>query len=446
MLFIGSLYASSLFSNAIGDPLSSKWATAMGALSLLSAPAMIIAALYLESDDVSAQPDSLIHHKSFRVKVLTAIGGFFFFSFLLASYGVQARNGFSIVIGVTLLGIPLGIFYMLSTALNSVWMHRNPGLGVGLAQGAFGLGTIVFSSVFDKLIRIFGNSSSIWVSGLILGVPTLIAAQVVRWPNQSAALEAEKDVESEQLYSSDESDAGEKIAFSELYHESTFWVYMAIVFCSQTGFALVPFFFEIAFSFGIQQERAVLLFQIANAVGTSWRLLGGVISDALSVRNTRIGSKFLLIILLCAQSLSFGCLAIASVFQFKWSCALFAISSITLFICFAGGACACAVLSRDLYGCNAPTVYGSAAGFATGIGEALATLVVARTLSPVEGPAKYTTPYILLTAASLIGLLCASFAKKSEMVFPGLDTNKNHSGIGNYGSLKLQNGGTLSLA
>lgn len=431
--FIGSFFATGVFNTAIDDavspssPLRGKWAGAMGPFSLLSAPIMILSAVYLEK--------ALVGNKSRRVKLLSGFSSLFFFSFALAAAGVRHANSALVTIGVILLGIPLGTFYFLCTELLGAWVPRRRGLAVGCGQASFGLGTIVFSTVFSVLVHQLGAATAIWCAGMLLGIPALLATMFLSWP-KSSPIPGDVECRSNEIRM-DSSMAGRKVELKALLRDPPFWQYLALVFCSQTGFAMVPFFFEMGDSYGGKPSTVVLFFQICNAIGTAARLGSGMLSDMLSSGSTS-GARKLMIILLALQTMAFGALALTHESRFT----VFAICSILLFVAFAGGACACAVLARDLYGTtNSGTVYAFGAGLAIGFGESIAAQVVTITLNNASigmGAAKFSSAFWVLTACSLFGFGCAVGVRRSKLAFPRMacDVRYGNEHTVMYGSVR----------
>jgi len=419
---IGSFYATGVFSSAIDSKqsvITGVWASSMSSMILLVTPSMIGGAIFLDSGEIST--------KSFKVRSLTAVSSFFFCGFAIAGNGIRYQSPWSIVIGVSLLGIPLGIFYLLCTELLTAWMPNNAGLAVGLGQAAFGLGTTVFSGLFSALTNWYGTYNAVWLSGFILGIPVILATFLVSWPECQMCDEEfsaqEMGYTSLSSHPDDCEILGEKLPLAVLSSSSSFFLYIVIVFCSQTGFAMVPFFFDMGTSFGSELDNVILLFQIANIVGTLARLLGGILADFLSIPTGNNGAKTLMSVLLGLQALAFLSLGIAT--NFKNSFWVFILASIVLFVTFSGGACISAVLPRQLFGSeNAATVYGCGGGIAMGCGESSASFLVANLISRgAKSPIKFRTSFFILALISFVGFVSAKCVRKSKEAFWSSDKN-----------------------
>lgn len=420
---VGSFYATGVFNSAIDEEvppdskLRGRWATGMGFLTLLTAPVMVGSALYLNAGEFVP-----VGIKTRRVKALGGIGALSFLGFALAATGVRQNQPTSLTLGVVLLGIPLGVFYFLCTELLGAWLPKHRGLAVGCGQAAFGLGTIVFSAVFDELVHHFGACAAITIAGFLLGFPAMVAAAVSSWPANCYSDDVEcgkSESECDSFLSNlDEQPGSEVVPIKTLFRDISFWQYLIVVFCSQAGFAMVPFFFEMGTAYNLSTTNTIVLFQVCNALGTVARLGGGVISDVLAGSNGLGGARKLMILLLGVQSLGFLVLAVGS----KADVVVFSACAIMLFISFSGGACACALLARDLFGnTNSGTVFAVGGGLAIGLAESGASQMVATTLSHPAfntGTSKFTIAFSVLTVTSVIGLLGAMMSRHSSYAFP----------------------------
>lgn len=247
---------------------------------------------------------------------MAAVSSLLFCSFAIATNGIRFQSSWFVLLGVSLLGIPLGIFYLLCTELLTAWMPNNAGLAVGLGQPAFAMGSILFSGCFNSLVHSLRTANAVRLSGLLLDVPVLFASFLVSWPGTQICEEECGDQEigyTEQASDSTKEEVrGENIQLAVLLRSSCFWLYMLGVFCSQTGFATVPFFFDMGTSFGSRLENVILLFQIVNTAGTLSRLCGGILADSLPIPIGKNGTKTLMVILPALQTLAFLSLGIVT--------------------------------------------------------------------------------------------------------------------------------------
>eukprot|EP00171_Calliarthron_tuberculosum_P015960 IDg15960t1 len=106
MFFAGAIYAVGVFDPSISattPALAGIWASSMAVMTLISAPAMILAALYLANNSEDEQIQ-----KTIKLRVLGSIGGLCFLGLSIGSFGVTKISKFLVCLGVAFQGIPFG--------------------------------------------------------------------------------------------------------------------------------------------------------------------------------------------------------------------------------------------------------------------------------------------------------------------------------------------------
>lgn len=299
-------------------------------------------------------------------------------------------------------------------------MPERPGLAVGCGQMAFGMGAIVFSSVFNALLKAVGCVNALYVTAALWSIPALLSTLCIEWPPPDSGGGGGGGGASDS--SGDElSLKPVKISWKVLPFLPSVWLYMGVAFTIQAEFGLVPYFFKIGHSFNKPMHTLVDAFQIANLLGTAGRLFAGILADSLGCGWGHLfsGAKNLMVILMALQTILFFSLSpLSAAGNFDG----FMVVVLLLFIVSGAGACDAAVLARDLFSpANSSIMFGVGAGLTMGIGEA----VSAGLLSFVDGmhssadtiPSSYNVYYFIGGWWSFGGLLCILFVERCEEAF-----------------------------
>lgn len=113
MFLAGSLYALGVFSRALGHAspsgnLGDVLTSSMAVMSLVSAPAMLVAGVYMDGG-VDTESDSFGATKTCRLRILSILGAASFAMFVLAGIGADRDNASLLRIAVDVQGVSLGI-------------------------------------------------------------------------------------------------------------------------------------------------------------------------------------------------------------------------------------------------------------------------------------------------------------------------------------------------
>lgn len=294
--------------------------------------------------------------------------------------------------------------YLISLELLAAWSPARPGLAVGLGNLAYGLGTIAFSGLFEYLLERVKCSTALFITGIALVFFSAPSIALLSWPckkcsTQGGFPESYADVD----------DEGELISWRKLPFLIPFWHYVLAIFAGQTGYAFIPYFFNIGRSFGMSSTTVIRSYQIAITCSTVFRLLVGVLSDCLKWGNGffSIGSKNVTLLLFIMQSFSY--IALIS-FSQTLNYDGFVFSASVILMVFAGVAVESAVLARDIFSpSNSSLIFGVGASIAMGIGEVMSGKIMAAVdlsaRSAELSPEKYNMFYVIGVVLSIQGFL-----------------------------------------
>lgn len=295
---------------------------------------------------------------------------------------------------------------MVSLEILIAWFPQHPGLGVGLCMTGFGLGPVVFSEIFDAIIKAVDVVSAARLSSLGFTVSTLAFVPFVRLP-----------LAVEYVPMEDEADAkltleGEKIEPQTLPFLRDFWLYMIAVFAAQVDFALLPYYFEMGADYNVSHSTIVRSFQVSNIGAALARLGVGALTEY-------VGSMRLTAILLFLQTALFGLFAIAAAMR---SFAGFFFIALSILVSYSGLTCASAMLARDMFGTtNSTIVFCIGAGITMGLGEFFATWFIGTLEASVphtNGPSRFNAFFALSAFISLVGAASIICASRCSAAFP----------------------------
>lgn len=247
--------------------------------------------------------------------------------------------------------------------LLAVWNPSGTGFAVGVGQMIFGLGSMVYATLYDRLSSIFTFSDSFIVIASVLSIPTFFLSFMICFPFTDSSKSGRPGATSPQAES-----------ICSLVRSQSFWLYVVCILGAQSGFAFIPFFQKFSTSFYINSSTsAITAFNLILLSTSLLRPVAGVLIDCLGVGQGAfsIGSKNFICLLLAIQMGLFGILTFHVEKGGYW-----------VFVIIVGGisgvlacsACVAPVLARDLFGEEyAVAAFGIGGALALGLGEVSST-------------------------------------------------------------------------
>lgn len=168
---IGTVYAWSVFKQAIADDIGASVANVEWAFS--------IAILFL---GLSAAALGHFVEQDIKKSAILATG-FFVAGMIGTGFSIQQKSllGIYLFYGVVM-GIGLGIGYLTPIKNLMLWFKENKGLGTGLAVAGFGLAKMIFSPVMIELQVRIGLWQMFVILGSVFAVMMLTGAWLIRKP------------------------------------------------------------------------------------------------------------------------------------------------------------------------------------------------------------------------------------------------------------------------
>lgn len=280
----------------------------------------------------------------------------------------------------------------------------------------FGLGTIIFSYVFNMLISMFSLENAFYVSGSLISVPLIALCFQMKWPPQ-CALPLSNSTDEEMSLISNRSEQEARLSIGNLPLLPGFWLYMICISCAQASFSLIPYYFKVAHAFHESTGLAVHSFQACMLIGTLVRPFVGIMCSNVKTKRGYfcIGSKNVTLILLAVQMVQF--LLLIPISDKNWNIG-FEVTSCILLAMLSTGACCGPLLAREVFGSeNSALVFGVAGSLAMGSGECIAVLMMSalhdKTSSEAIG---YNRFYVFGSVWSGCGLIACAFLQKQRRV------------------------------
>lgn len=300
--------------------------------------------------------------------------------------------------------------YILALELLATWSPSRPGLAVGVGHLGFGLGTIAFAEFFEVLLKHFPCGIAFAITSGILLISSISSIAWISWPCEPRNFQTVQSEGNDAIEGQCEVISLKKLPFIQL-----FWYYVLAIFAGQTGFAFIPYFFDIGRSFGRSSSTVVRSYQLATACATVFRLVSGFLSDILK-RNDgfySIGSKNVTLLLFILQFLSYVFLIVFSRGLNYWG---FVFCASAILMVFAGISVESAILARDIFSpLNASLIFGTGGSIAMGAGEVffgkLMEYVDQRARSGSALPEKYNWFYITGIVFSIQGFVSSMILK-----------------------------------
>lgn len=293
---------------------------------------------------------------------------------------------------------------------------------------AFGVGTIVLTCVFSKLITGFNHVTAIFLSSCILVATAVFPCILLRWPS-----EGEISIELNQH----EEDA-DKIEWYDVLKVPNFWFYTVAVFTTGATYMFNPYFFKIGPLFNATFDQLVFWFTFSNLVSTILGLFGTTLTDYVGFGTGFwfSGAKNVSMILMVMQCVSLMVMIITSRLEIFWAFVVIKTLLKIVGVCHLGNS---AILARDLFGSkNGCIVFGFGAGLALGSGEGVSALIMAG-IEAVKGQmnsaSDYNSFFWLATVWSMVGLSCLAATHRQITPRVAMRSNCEVSVSTEYGTL-----------
>lgn len=303
-------------------------------------------------------------------------------------------------------------------------MPSHSGLAVGCGQMAFAFGTMVFSQIFQSLLRYFHIDSVFYITAALLFIPSAVSCMFLSWPREPA-YEAYGTEDDFLLHEQE----AKTISIREMLRLPVFWCYVSTILASQAAFAFYPYFFKLGAAFGSSEQAIVNSFEIVLLVSTISRPFIGVVADKLKWGHGHfsIGPKNMMTLFLFVQMIIF-----VLMIQFSHSGNFdgFVVAASVIFIVYSSGGCGAALLARDVFGAkNSSLVFGLGAGFGFGFGEFLSgeLMSVIDSVNNARGPTqcRYIPFYVIAILWSLIGLVSCAVMQKHGSKLSSLEVRRD---------------------
>lgn len=304
--------------------------------------------------------------------------------------------------------------FILSLELLAAWSPQHPGLAVGLGEMVSMFGAMVFSALYEVLIKRLGCLSALYLSTTWLFLVTFAASFFLKWPPAAFS----DDPEQREI---SEARSQQCISWQRLLLIPAFWLYVFVVVIGQTGFVFIPYFFTVGLSFGRPMHVLVNWFGVACLASGLTRPFAGIMSDSFKHGEGRfsIASKNTAVVMLFSQAGLFMLLIPTSFFGY-FTASMVCIS--LLLITFTSMECVALMLARQLFGlANSALVFGAGGFIGFGLGEYIPTKLMSVVIATGPGggssPSRYIPFYVLCVFWSAGGLMGSLLMTRCNRTF-----------------------------
>lgn len=182
-------------------------------------------------------------------------------------------------------GLGSGFAYGACISCIQKWLPHRRGLASGLACGAFGLSTVVFTPVSNGLMGLFTvdgvvNFTPVFlILAVVFAVLGLTAASFIRLPDEGyiRSLKLEKSAVSTQ----------KNYRISEAIRTPVFWcLFFSIFFVNGTWNLCVPLIKDLGVARGLSVSAAVACVSFTGITNAAGRIIMSTVSDKLGRTNT----------------------------------------------------------------------------------------------------------------------------------------------------------------
>lgn len=182
-------------------------------------------------------------------------------------------------------GLGSGFAYGACISCIQKWLPHRRGLASGLACGAFGLSTVVFTPVSNALMGLFTTDGIVnftpvfLILAVVFAVLGLVAAFFVKLPGEEylASLNLEKKAVAQQ----------ENYTLGQAMKMPVFWcLFFSIFFINGTWNLCVPLIKDLGIERGLSASAAIACVSFTGVTNAAGRIIMSTLSDKLGRTNT----------------------------------------------------------------------------------------------------------------------------------------------------------------
>lgn len=285
-------------------------------------------------------------------------------------------------------GIGIGFCYVCPLSTCIKWFPDKKGLITGVTVGAFGLGSLIFKTVIERLLIAVGVSQTFFYLGIIYLVLIILGSQFLKLPLKDELITSKKP---------EADDEKSNLTVKEMLKTKNFpMIWIMFLLGTMSGLLVIGLAKDIGVQLaGLSADTAANVVAIIALFNAGGRLIWGALSDKLG----RMKVVLILFIVTSASMfyMSFGPLNLISFFIVS--------SSITF--CFGGFLAVFPTITGELYGMkNLGANYGIVYQ-AYGISAVIGPIIAANTGSLI-------TTFLIAGILSVVGIILTLIIKTSK--------------------------------
>ena len=277
MLFAGILYAWSILKVPLAAEFS--WSTSQLALNFTLAMCFFCIGSFLGS--IVAK--KLGVRLSLILMGILAGAGFVFASMLKGNvFGLYVTYGVAASLGI-------GVVYNVVISTVNAWFPDKRGLSSGCLLMGFGLSTLIFGKILDRL---FGMETVGWrmayiLFGVLLAVVFAVAGIIIKKPGSDTVLPEPKKAATTGREDFEVRD----FTTGEMLKRSSFWRAFILITCvAAVGNSVISFARDLAVSLNATAALATTIVGVLSVCNGLGRIITGAVFDARGRRFTMVGA------------------------------------------------------------------------------------------------------------------------------------------------------------
>jgi len=228
-------------------------------------------------------------------------------SIVIAAAGVLAGLGFVltsmisgnvIVLYITyalLAGLGIGIAYNVIISCVNAWFPDKRGLSSGCLLMGFGVSTLLFGSLFDKMFAAegIGWRKAFVIFGIVIAIVLIVAGVIIKKPGKDVLFPEVKKKTTARKENFEVKD----YTTGEMVRRFSFWrAFICLVFLVAVGNSVISFARDLAVSIGASAALATTLVGILSVCNGLGRIITGAVFDSYGRRITMLGSNLITIV------------------------------------------------------------------------------------------------------------------------------------------------------